>query len=110
MDMVTGLAFALAAGLTLGGIAALTIEIVVGSPVGFTRPYVDHHRIVRSLALTAIVGPYMLLADALIARRESRISAVTLAGCGLTAIVWAGCAGIVLLWLAGAVPGSLGSG
>ena len=68
MDMVTGLAFALAAGLTLGGIAALTIEIVVGSPVGFTRPYVDHHRIVRSLALTAIVGPYMLLADALIAR------------------------------------------
>ena len=65
----------------------------------------------RSVAqANGFYGKGWRLADALIARRESRISAATLAGCGLTAIVWAGCAGIVLLWLAGAVPGSLGSG
>lgn len=94
------LAYALAAGLTLGGLVATAAEIVTGRRLGFSPPFVMRSRLGRSLVLTFAVGPFMLANDALAACREGLISGWALALCTLACFAWAGMAGIVVVELA----------
>ena len=66
--------------------------------------------VLRSLAATAGAGPFMLVNDALDARREKRISTMALLSCGCTAIAWSLALGIVVLDIASWPLGLLGSG
>ncbi|ANT52072.1 DUF6949 family protein [Mesorhizobium amorphae] len=89
--------FAFAVGLTACGLAGSAMELMSGRRLAFAEPYVSPTRIVRSLAATACAGPFMLVNDALDARRQGRISTLALISCGCTAVAWALALGVVLI-------------
>ncbi|MBK8458149.1 MAG: hypothetical protein IPL47_14460 [Phyllobacteriaceae bacterium] len=92
---------ALAAGLAAGGMAASIAQEITGRPPGFAPPFVRPGHIIASLAVTALIGPYMLFNEALAAWREERIGPVIVATSGAIALGWALACGIVLVFLAG---------
>ncbi|TPK98026.1 hypothetical protein FJ934_04655 [Mesorhizobium sp. B2-4-12] len=102
--------FAFVVGLTACGLAGSAMELVSGRKVAFAEPYVSPSHVVRSLAATACAGPFMLVNDALDARRENRISTMALLSCGCTAITWSLVLGIVVLAIASWTIRLLGSG
>lgn len=102
--------FAFVVGLTVCGLTGSTMELVSGRKVAFAEPYVSSTHVLRSLAATAGAGPFMLVNDALDARREKRISTMALLSCGCTAIAWSLALGIVVLAIASWAIGLLGSG
>ena len=101
--------FAFVVGLTACGLAGSMMELVSGRKVAFAEPYVSPSHVLRSLLATACAGPFMLVNDALDARRERRISTLALMSCGCTAIAWALALGIVVLAIASWTIGLLGS-
>lgn len=101
--------FAFVVGLTACGLAGSMMELVSGRKVAFTEPYVSPSHLLRSLLATACAGPFMLVNDALDARRERRISTLALMSCGCTAIAWALALGVVVLAIASWAIGLLGS-
>jgi uncharacterized protein DUF6949 len=101
--------FAFVVGLTACGLAGSTMELVSGRKVAFSEPYVSPSHLLRSLLATACAGPFMLVNDALDARRERRISTLALMSCGCTAIAWSLALGIVVLAIASWTIGLLGS-
>ncbi|TJV45186.1 MAG: hypothetical protein E5Y02_05515 [Mesorhizobium sp.] len=102
--------FAFVVGLTVCGVIGSTMELVSGRKVAFAEPYVSPSHVLRSLAATAGAGPFMLINDALDARRQNRISTVALLSCGCTAIAWSLALGIVVLAIASGTIRLLGSG
>jgi len=102
--------FAFLVGLTVCGLTGSMMELVSGRKVAFAEPYVSPAHVLRSLAATAGAGPFMLVNDALDARREKRISMIALLSCGCTAIAWSLALGIVVLAIASWAIGLLGSG
>lgn len=102
--------FAFVVGLTVCGVIGSTMELVSGRKVAFAEPYVSPSHVLRSLAATAGAGPFMLINDALDARRQNRISTVALLSCGCTAIAWSLALGIVVLAIASWTIRLLGSG
>ncbi|TJV04321.1 MAG: hypothetical protein E5Y12_13170 [Mesorhizobium sp.] len=102
--------FAFVVGLTVCGLIGSTMELVSGRKVAFAEPYVSPSHVLRSLAATAGAGPFMLINDALDARRQNRISTVALLSCGCTAIAWSLALGIVVLAIASWTIRLLGSG
>ncbi|QKC71847.1 hypothetical protein EB815_23875 [Mesorhizobium loti] len=102
--------FAFLVGLTVCGLTGSAMELISGRKVAFTEPYVSPSHVLRSLAATAGAGPFMLVNDALDARREGRISTVALLSCGCTAIAWSLALGIVTLAIASWMISLLGSG
>lgn len=102
--------FAFVVGLTVCGLAGSTMELVSGRRVAFAEPYVSPSHVLRSLLATACAGPFMLINDALDARRAGRISAVMLVSCGCTAVAWALALGTVMLAIASWTAALLGSG
>lgn len=101
--------FAFAVGLTAGGLAGSTMELVAGRRLAFAEPYVTPAHVLRSLAATACAGPFMLANDALDARRQGRITTLALISCGCTAMAWALALGVVLIAIASWATGLLGS-
>nr|WP_192248272.1 hypothetical protein [Mesorhizobium silamurunense] len=101
--------YAFAVGLTACGLAGSAMEILSGRRLAFAEPYVSPAHIVRSLVATACAGPFMLINDALAARREGRISTPALLSCGCTAVAWALALGVVLITIASWAAGLLGS-
>jgi len=106
MDPIATTAFAFAAGLTVSGMGATLAQIISGEPVGFVEPYLARRRILRSLALTALAGPFMLGNDALRAFASGRIGRVRLGTFALVAATWALALGVLVIALA-AEAGSL---
>ncbi|MER8692369.1 hypothetical protein NKI77_11760 [Mesorhizobium opportunistum] len=102
--------FAFVVGLTVCGVIGSTMELASGRKVAFAEPYVSPSHVLRSLAATAGAGPFMLINDALDARRQNRISTVALLSCGCTAIAWSLALGIVVLAIASWTIRLLGSG
>ncbi|ESY69620.1 MULTISPECIES: hypothetical protein [Mesorhizobium] len=102
--------FAFVVGLTVCGLIGSTMELVSGRKVAFAEPYVSPSHVLRSLAAAAGAGPFMLVNDALDARRQNRISTVALLSCGCTAIAWSLALGIVVLAIASWTIRLLGSG
>lgn len=93
-------AYALAAGLTLAGLAGSAIEIAHGRRLDFRPPFVMPGRIGRSLATTVAAGPFMLANEALAAHRAGAIATPALALCALAAALWSTATGIVVVELA----------
>jgi len=102
--------YVFAVGLTTCGLAGSAMELISGRRLAFAEPYVSPTRILRSLAVTACAGPFMLANEALDARREGRISTLTLLSCGCTVVAWALALGIVLVAIASWTTALLVSG
>lgn len=96
-------AFAFLVGLTLCGLAGSVMELVSGRKLAFAAPYVTPAHVVRSLALTAAAGPFMLVNDALDAYRGQRLPAAGLATCMATGVVWLTALGVVTIAVASAL-------
>jgi hypothetical protein len=101
--------FAFLVGLTACGLAGSAMELVSGRKVAFAEPYVSPSHVLRSLLATACAGPFMLVNDAIDARRERRISTLALMSCGCTAIAWVLALGVVVLAIASWTIRLLGS-
>lgn len=101
--------FAFVVGLTSCGLAGSAMELVSGRKVAFAEPYVSPSHVLRSLLATACAGPFMLVNDAIDARRERRISMIALMSCGCTAIAWSLALGVVVLAIASWTIRLLGS-
>lgn len=93
-------AFAFLVGLTLCGLAGSVMELVSGRRLAFAAPYVTPAHVVRSLAMTVAVGPFMLVNDALDAHREERLSTAGLGSCMFTAVIWLMALGVVTITVA----------
>lgn len=106
MPLLLPVAFAFLTGLTACGLIGTVLELACGRRLAFVEPYVSSDHVVRSLA-AALAGPFMLVNDAMAARRERRISLPGLLSCLSTAMLWALALGVVLLGLVFAiVPGA----
>ncbi|WP_413771431.1 DUF6949 family protein [Mesorhizobium sp. PAMC28654] len=101
--------FAFSVGLTVCGLAGSAMELITGRKVAFAEPYVSPAHMLRSLAATACAGPFMLVNDALDARRNRRISTTMMISCGCTATIWALALGVVLIAIASWATVPLGS-
>lgn len=100
MTPVALVCFALAAGLAAGGLAGSVAEAFTGVRVGFAPPYVRRGNPVASLAVSTVLGPFMLLNEALRAHDEGRIGSGLVATSAAISLGWALAAGIVLVFAA----------
>jgi hypothetical protein len=89
--------FAFLVGLVINGLAGTLIELRTGRPASFAAPLFAPERPLRSLALSTAAGPWMLVNDAINARRERTIGRFVLFSCFATSIFWTLAMGIVLL-------------
>lgn len=103
--------FAFLVGLTASGLICSALEIVFGRRLAFAEPFMSGSHVVRSLAVAAFAGPFMLFNEALAAYRQRHITGMALVSCAGSACLWALALGVVLTgamsWLAGhagAVP------
>ncbi len=108
MQLAAMLAYALAVGLTLSGLAGTAVEIATGRRLGFRPPFVTPERFARSLALTCAAGPFMLANEAIAAYKAGVIEARALAAWALVAMIWSLAAGILAVELALAASAHLG--
>ena len=100
MQLLALVAYALAAGLTLCGLVGTLAEISSGRRLGFRPPFVVKEHFARSLALTVGAGPFMLVNEALAARRAGLINASVLTMWSALSVVWAMAAGVLIVELA----------
>ncbi|MFZ1680310.1 MAG: hypothetical protein WAT70_04765 [Rhizobiaceae bacterium] len=103
--VITTIAYALAAGLAFGGMAATLIREFGGGEPRFRPPFADPAHVLRSLGITLAAGPYMLANEAIAARREGAISGLSFATALLLCAAWALAAGVVLVFLAETLTG-----
>jgi hypothetical protein len=96
MHPLVSTAFAFLTGLTACGLVGTAMELVCGRRLAFAEPYIASGHVARSLAAAAFAGPFMLVNDALAARRERRISRLALLSCLCTSMLWALALGIAL--------------
>lgn len=97
MDDPEIIVFAFLVGLVVNGLAGTFIEWRTGRPASFAGPLFAPERPLRSLAVSTAAGPWMLLNDALNARRERTIGRFALFSCFATSLFWTLATGIVLL-------------
>ncbi len=97
MDVLFVMAFAFTVGLTIAGLSGALIELISGRRLSFAQPFVSRERFAVSLLSTVLVGPYMLVNDALEAQRSGQSSMFMLAACLTTASVWLTAAGVVAI-------------
>ena len=97
MHLLLATTFAFLAGLMTCGLASTVMELACRRRLAFVEPYMSADHILRSLVAAALAGPFMLLNDALAARRERRISSLALLSCMGTAMLWALALGVVVL-------------
>lgn len=100
MQQAALLAYALAVGLTLSGLAGTAIQLATGRRLGFRPPFVTRARVGLSLALAFAAGPFMLANEAIAAYRTGRIDRPMLALWAAVALVWSTAAGVLVLELA----------
>jgi len=94
------LVFAFLVGLTASGLAGSLIEWRTKRPASFSPPLFAPERPLRSIALSTVAGPWMLVNDAMIARNDKSIGPFMCFSCFVTAGFWMLATGIVLLDLA----------
>lgn len=94
------MAYTLAVGLTLTGIAASALELATGRRAGLRPPFIERGRLLSSLGSAVAAGPYIIGNEALAAWREGIIGGRALAFWTGVAVVWAFASGIVVVELA----------
>jgi hypothetical protein len=97
MPTVSVLTYAYLVGIACSACAASLAELLVRRPAGIREPFVTADHILRSLALVAIAGPYLLFCEI----RQTRMESGLTAGLALLALIfvngWALALGIVLV-------------
>ena len=93
------LVFAYLAGITVSGLSASLLEAGFGARARFAEPFVSRHRVVRSLAITAVAGPVMLFNETLAAWRSAALGPLGMAGVAFVSNVWVLASGILALQL-----------
>lgn len=87
-------------GLTFCGLASAILEALTGEPVRFGPPYVSRRRVARSLALSALAGPFML-ANEIIDRIRARGGPIVMVASAVAVLfVWIMAAGVLVAELA----------
>ncbi|WP_127597307.1 DUF6949 family protein [Nitratireductor alexandrii] len=100
MALIATVAFVFGCGLTLAGLAGSLMEVWAGRRLGLRDPFVSPHHLARSLCLTALAGPFMLVNEVLCAVGEGRRQAgAAVAGTALAAI-WVAATGTIVAELA----------
>ena len=89
--------FVFLSGLVVGGMVGVLLEMWGGRRLAFAEPFVTRRRPVRSLALTAFAGPFMLFNEALDAFRGRRIGWTTVGSSAALSLTWAFLTGIVVV-------------
>jgi hypothetical protein len=102
MNIVAQLAFAYVAGLVIGGIVASLMELASGDEPSFAPPFFSRARRSRFVVAVLAAGPFMLVNDALEARRAGNISVGGLTCLLATASIWAWSIGMATM---GAIAG-----
>lgn len=108
MGLLQAICLAFAAGLTASGLAGSVLEAAAGSRLHFGAPFVSPGRIARSLLVTFAAGPFMLLNEALAARRERAASRFVFLSCVAVSAIWTLALGIVATHLASLLDAPLG--
>jgi hypothetical protein len=96
MDHIATVAFAFLVGLTLCGIAGSLLELSAGEKLSFAAPFFRRLHWLSFVLAVITAGPFMLLNDAVDARKAGTLTATGLIGCGLTVTIWATAIGIFL--------------
>jgi len=105
MNTIGLIAFAFLSGLTVAGLSGSALELVCRTRLSLGAPFLDRRRIFLSMCASAAAGPFMLVNDALLARRERRIGAAAF-GCSLAiSALWLLATGVVASELAILVTG-----
>ncbi len=89
--------FVFLSGLVFSGIGGTVLEMWGGRRLAFSDPFVSRQHVVRSLWMTAMTGPFMLVNEAASALRERRIGVPSLFSCVLLSLTWVFLTGIVVL-------------
>lgn len=84
-------------GLVFSGLGGAALEIWGGRRLAFADPFVNRQHVWRSLWMTALSGPFMLVNEALAALKERRIGIPSLASCVALSGTWIFLMGIVVL-------------
>lgn len=108
MGTLQAICLAFAAGLTASGLAGSVLEAATGSRLHFGAPFVSPHRIARSLLVTSAAGPFMLVNEALAARRQHAVSRFVFMSCVAVSAAWTLALGIVAIHLASLLGTPLG--
>lgn len=99
--------FVFVSGLVAGGVVGVLLEMWSGRRLAFAEPFVTMRRPVRSLALAALAGPFMLFNEALDAFRARRVGWTTVGSSAALSLTWAFLTGIVVVDVAFFVGGLL---
>ena len=97
--MVTGIwivSFIFLCGLVAGGLLGAWLELRCGRRLAFAEPFISRDRLLRSIAATALTGPFMLLNEALDAFRARRVGVTTVASSVALSLTWVFLTGIVV--------------
>ena len=89
--------FVFLSGLVFSGLGGTVLEIWGGRRLAFADPFVSRQHMFRSLWMTAMSGPFMLVNEAASALRERRIGVPSLFSCVLLSLTWVFLTGIVVL-------------
>lgn len=92
--------FAFAAGLTFCGAAGSLVELVSGRTLSLKGGLVSREHLLRSFAIVAATGPFMLIADLLSERRTGPVAFPRIASVLVAAGAWFLAAGVLVFDLA----------
>ncbi|MFN3548479.1 MAG: DUF6949 family protein [Mesorhizobium sp.] len=107
MTCIWIVSFVFVSGLVAGGVAGVLLEIWSGRRLAFCEPFVTLRHPVRSLALAALAGPFMLFNEALDAFRARRAGWTTVGSSAALSLTWTFLTGIVVVDVAFFVGGLL---
>jgi hypothetical protein len=89
--------YAYLVGFAFAACAATLVELRVERPAGMRAPFVTADHILRSLALVAVAGPYLLFRELKSARQEAELPLAFVLSGLVFANAWALALGIVLV-------------
>lgn len=95
MGALDQVVFAFIAGLVVGGIAASILELVAEKRLSFAAPFFSTDHLPRFTLAVLAAGPFMLVNDALLARKNGEITVGGLTGIMATASIWVWAIGTV---------------
>lgn len=110
MDTLGALAFCFAVGLTLAGLIGTLLEMRHACRLTLGSPFVDPARVARSLGVSLAAGAFMLVNDALAARRRGAMGRPAFGVCLAIGAVWILSTGVVATELALVLGGVLHAG
>lgn len=89
--------FVFLCGLVSSGLVGVGLEMWGKRRLAFGDPFVTREHVWRSLWMTALSGPFMLVNEALAALKEKRIGVPSMISCVGLSLTWVFLTGIVVL-------------